>query len=155
MADAAAIDGAKDFTDYAKSKGFEVFYVSNRSEEKELDATIKNMQKLVFVNSDNDHILLKTDTSSKDGRWNKIKDNYNLAIYCGDNLGDFPDGYDNKSNEQRREIVDKEAQFFGTKYIVLPNPTYGDFENAVYGYDFKKSPEQKLEDRLNSIKSFK
>lgn len=57
------------------------------------------MQKLVFVNSDNDHILLKTDTSSKDGRWNKIKDNYNLAIYCGDNLGDFPDGYDNKSNE--------------------------------------------------------
>ncbi|EJT5940232.1 TPA: 5'-nucleotidase, lipoprotein e(P4) family [Clostridium perfringens] len=155
MADAAAIDGAKDFTDYAKSKGFEVFYVSNRSEEKELDATIKNMQKLGFVNSDKDHILLKTDTSSKDGRWNKIKDNYNLAIYCGDNLGDFPDRYDNKSNEQRREIVDKEAQFFGTKYIVLPNPTYGDFENAVYGYDFKKSPEQKLEDRLNSIKSFK
>ena len=52
-------------------------------------------------------------------------------------------------------MVDKEAQFFGTKYIVLPNPTYGDFENAVYGYDFKKSPEQKLEDRLNSIMSFK
>ena len=42
----------------------------------------------------------------------------NINNYCGDNLGDFPDGYDNKSNEQRREIVDKEAQFFGTKYIV-------------------------------------
>ncbi len=51
---------------------------------------------------------------------------------------------DNKSNEQRREIVDKEAQFFGTKYIVLPNPTYGDFENAVYGYDFKNLQNKNL-----------
>lgn len=155
MADATAIDGAKDFTDYAKSKGFEVFYVSNRGEAKELDATIKNMKKLGFVNSDKEHILLKTDESDKEGRWNKIKENYNLAIYCGDNLGDFPDGYYNKSNEQRREIVEKEAKFFGTKYIVLPNATYGDFENAAYGYDFNKSPKEKLEDRLNLIKSFK
>lgn len=155
MADASAIAGAKEFTDYAKSKGIEVFYVSNRSEKTELDATLKNMQKLGFVDSDKDHVLLKTDTSSKDARWDKIRENHNLAMYCGDNLGDFPNGYDKKSNEERRAIVKKEAQFFGTKYVMLPNPTYGDFENAVYGYDFKKSPEQKLQDRLDSIKSFK
>ncbi|MBM7836381.1 5'-nucleotidase, lipoprotein e(P4) family [Clostridium sardiniense] len=154
-ADAKAIDGAKEFTDYAKSKGFEVFYVSNRSEDKELDATIKNMKKLGFVNSDKEHILLKTDTSNKDARWNKIKEKYNLAIYCGDNLGDFPNGYDKKSNEERRAIVEKEKKFFGTKYIVLPNPTYGDFENAVYNYDFKMSPSDKMKARLESINSFK
>ncbi|MGG7098365.1 5'-nucleotidase, lipoprotein e(P4) family [Clostridium sardiniense] len=154
-ADAKAIDGAKEFTDYAKSKGFEVFYVSNRSEDKELYATIKNMKKLGFVNSDKEHILLKTDTSNKDARWNKIKEKYNLAIYCGDNLGDFPNGYDKKSNEERRAIVEKEKKFFGTKYIVLPNPTYGDFENAVYNYDFKMSPSEKMEARLKTINSFK
>lgn len=154
-ADAKAIDGAKEFTDYAKSKGFEVFYVSNRSEDKELDATIKNMKKLGFVNSDKEHILLKTDTSNKDARWNKIKEKYNLAIYCGDNLGDFPNGYDKKSNEERRAIVEKEKKFFGSKYIVLPNPTYGDFENAVYNYDFKMSPSDKMKARLNTINSFK
>lgn len=154
-ADAKAIDGAKEFTDYAKSKGFEVFYVSNRSEDKELDATIKNMKKLGFVNSDKEHILLKTDTSNKDARWNKIKEKYNLAIYCGDNLGDFPNGYDKKSNKERRAIVEKEKKFFGTKYIVLPNPTYGDFENAVYNYDFKMSPSDKMKARLESINSFK
>lgn len=76
-------------------------------------------------------------------------------MYCGDNLGDFPNGYDKKSNEEINTIVKENKDFFGTKYIMLPNPTYGDFENAVYGYDFKKSPEQKLQDRLNSIKSFK
>lgn len=155
MADASAIDGAKEFTDYAKSKGFEVFYVSNRSEKTELDATLKNMKKLGFVDADKDHVLLKTDTNNKEARWDKIKEKYNLVMYCGDNLGDFPNGYDNKSNEERRAIVEKEAKFFGTTYIMLPNPTYGDFENAVYGYNFKKSPEQKLQDRLNSIKSFK
>lgn len=154
-ADAKAIDGSKEFTDYAKSKGFEVFYVSNRSEDKELDATIKNMKKLGFVNSDKEHILLKTDTSNKDARWNKIKEKYNLAIYCGDNLGDFPNGYDKKSNEERRAIVEKEKKFFGTKYIVLPNPTYGDFENAVYNYDFKMSPSDKMKARLKTINSFK
>lgn len=154
MAKATAIDGAKEFTDYAKSKGIEVFYVSNRSPE-ELPATIKNMENLGLVNADKDHVLLKEDTSNKAKRWDSIKEKYNLAIYCGDNLGDFPNGYDKKSNEERRNIVDNNSNDFGTKYIVLPNPTYGDFEGALYGYDFKKSPEQKLQDRLNNIQSFK
>lgn len=154
MAKAPAIDGAKEFTDYAKSKGVEVFYVSNRSPE-ELATTIQNMENLGLVNSDKNHVLLKEDTSSKTKRWDSIRENYNLAMYCGDNLGDFPNEYDKKSNEERRNIVDKNSNDFGTKYIVLPNPTYGDFEAALYGYDFKKSPEQKLQDRLNNIQSFK
>lgn len=154
-ADAKAIDGAKEFTDYAKSKGFEVFYVSNRSEEKELDATIKNMKDLGFVNSDKEHILLKTNDSDKAPRWNKIKEKYNLAMYCGDNLGDFPNGYYNKSNEERSKIVKEQSKYFGNKYIVLPNPAYGDFESAIYGYKLNKTPSEKIQDRLNSIKSFK
>lgn len=154
-ADAKAIPGAKEFTDYAKSKGIEVFYVSNRKEDIHLDATIKNMKKLGFVNSDKEHILLKTNDSDKAPRWNKIEQKYNLAIYCGDNLGDFPNGYYNKSNEERNSIVKEQNKYFGSKYIVLPNPVYGDFENAIYNYNLNKTPAEKLQDRLNSIKSFK
>lgn len=153
-ASAKAIAGSKAFTDFAKSKGFEVFYVSNRDEKTELDSTIKNMKDLGFVDSDKDHILLKTDTNNKKGRWDKIKEKYNLAIYCGDNLGDFPNGYDKQSNEKRNEIVSKEKDNFGTKYIVLPNSAYGDFEGAIYSYDYSKSPSEKLKDRLSVIKSF-
>lgn len=154
---AEEIEGAKMFTDYAKSKGVEVFYVSNRSDEV-LPATIENMKKLGLVNADKNHILLKETNDSpngKDDRWNSIKDNYNLVMYCGDNLGDFPNGYDKKSNEERRGIVDSNSSDFGTKYIVLPNPTYGDFEGAAYGYNFKKSPQEKLDDRLSNIVSYK
>lgn len=154
-ADAKAIPGAKEFTDYAKSKGIEVFYVSNRKEDIHLDATIKNMKKLGFVNSDKEHILLKTNDSDKAPRWNKIEEKYNLAIYCGDNLGDFSNGYYNKSNEERNKIVKKQSKYFGSKYIILPNPVYGDFENAIYGYNLNKTPAEKIQDRLNSINSFK
>ncbi|AIY84651.1 5'-nucleotidase, lipoprotein e(P4) family [Clostridium baratii str. Sullivan] len=154
-ADAKAIPGAKEFTDYAKSKGIEVFYVSNRKEDIHLDATIKNMKKLGFVNSDKEHILLKTNDSDKAPRWNKIEEKYNLAMYCGDNLGDFPNGYYNKSNEERNKIVKEQSEYFGSKYIVLPNPVYGDFENAIYSYNLNKTPSEKIQDRLNSIKSFK
>ena len=154
-ADAKAIAGSKEFTAYAKSKGFEVFYVSNRDKKTEMAATIKNMKNLGFVNSDKEHILLKTDTNKKQGRWDKIKDKYNLAMYCGDNLGDFPNGYDGKSNEERRAIVEKEKAFFGTKYIMLPNSSYGDFEGALYNYNYKKSSSEKIQDRLNAINSFK
>lgn len=154
-ADAKAIPGAKEFTDYAKSKGIEVFYVSNRKEDIHLDATIKNMKKLGFVNSDKEHILLKTNDSDKAPRWNKIEEKYILAMYCGDNLGDFPNGYYNKSNEERNKIVKEQSKYFGSKYIVLPNPVYGDFENAIYGYNLNKTPSEKIQDRLNSIKSFK
>ena len=154
-ADAKAIPGAKEFTDYAKSKGIEVFYVSNRKEDIHLDATIKNMKKLGFVNSDKEHILLKTNDSDKAPRWNKIEEKYNLAMYCGDNLGDFPNGYYNKSNEERNKIVKEQSKYFGSKYIVLPNPVYGDFENAIYSYNLNKTPSEKIQDRLNSIKSFK
>ncbi|MFR9241889.1 MAG: 5'-nucleotidase, lipoprotein e(P4) family [Clostridium baratii] len=153
--DAKAIPGAKEFTDYAKSKGIEVFYVSNRKEDIHLDATIKNMKKLGFVNSDKEHILLKTNDSDKAPRWNKIEEKYNLAMYCGDNLGDFPNGYYNKSNEERNKIVKEQSEYFGSKYIVLPNPVYGDFENAIYSYNLNKTPSEKIQDRLNSIKSFK
>ncbi|WP_338626882.1 5'-nucleotidase, lipoprotein e(P4) family [Clostridium baratii] len=154
-ADAKAIPGAKEFTDYAKSKGIEVFYVSNRKEDIHLDATIKNMKKLGFVNSDKEHILLKTNDSDKAPRWNKIEEKYNLAMYCGDNLGDFPNGYYNKSNEERNKIVKEQSKDFGSKYIVLPNPVYGDFENAIYSYNLNKTPSEKIQDRLKSIKSFK
>ncbi|MBS6041880.1 5'-nucleotidase, lipoprotein e(P4) family [Clostridium baratii] len=154
-ADAKAIPGAKEFTDYAKSKGIEVFYVSNRKEDIHLDATIKNMKKLGFVNSDKEHILLKTNDSDKAPRWNKIEEKYNLAMYCGDNLGDFPNGYYNKSNEERNKIVKEQSKYFGSKYIVLPNPVYGDFENAIYSYNLNKTPSEKIQDRLKSIKSFK
>ncbi|MPQ44648.1 5'-nucleotidase, lipoprotein e(P4) family [Clostridium tarantellae] len=154
--DAKAIDGAKEFTDYAKEHGIEVFYVSNRSNEV-LPHTIENMKKLNLVNADEDHIFLMADandTSNKDARWNKIREKYNLAMYCGDSLGDFPSGYDEKSNNERRGIVDKNANNFGTKFIVLPNPTYGDFENSIYNYDSSKSPNEKLKAKLDCIKSF-
>ena len=61
---ALALVGAVDFFNYAKSKGIEVFYISNRYEV-QLNETVKNLIKLGLPNADNQHVFLKTHTSKK------------------------------------------------------------------------------------------
>jgi predicted secreted acid phosphatase len=39
--------------------------------------------------------------------------------------------------------VDKFASVWGRKFIVLPNPTYGDWEGAIYNNDWKASAAEK------------
>lgn len=54
-------------------QGLEGFYISNRSQD-ELDSTFKNIINLGFVNTDKEHIILKTDTNNKGTRWNVLKE---------------------------------------------------------------------------------
>ncbi|KEI01299.1 5'-nucleotidase, lipoprotein e(P4) family [Clostridium botulinum] len=151
---ANAIAGAVDFTNYAKKKGVDVFYVSNR-DPKVLDETLKNLKKVGLANPDAGHVLLKQDTDNKEIRWDKIRTNHNLVMYCGDNLGDFPEYTARKTPNVRKEVVNKVKNKFGEYYIILPNAVYGDFEASLYNWNFQKSDKKKLQDRLNSIKSFK
>lgn len=153
-AKAKPIAGAVDFTNYAQKKGVEVFYVSNR-DTKVIDATLKNLREVGLANPDREHVILKQSTNNKEQRWDTIKENYNLVMYCGDNLGDFPEHTANKTPEERVKIANKCANKFGEYYIILPNALYGDFEASLYNWDLKKSEKSKLKDRLNSIKSFK
>lgn len=152
---ATLVQGAKEFTDYAKSCGWEVYYVSNRDEKTELEPTLENMKALGLVNADKQHVLLKTTTSDKHARWEEIEKTNNLVMWCGDNLTDFPDGYEKKSNENRSVIVQQNKNEFGKRYIMLPNPTYGDFESALYEYNHKLTAKEKEAARLKALQSFK
>lgn len=102
------------------------------------------MINLRFINSDKEHIILKIDTNNKGTRWNTLKEKYNLAIYYGDSLGDFLENSEGITSKEIRNLVDKHFKYFGTKFIVLPNPIYGDFKGAVYNYDYSKPPKEKL-----------
>lgn len=152
-AECEEVEGASDFINYAQSKGIEIFFVSNRSQE-EMGATIENLKK-VNINVPEENILLKEDSSNKQKRFDKIKENYNIIMYIGDNAGDFGGEYSKKSNEERSQIVMDNKDSMGVKYIALPNPTYGDFEGAMYGYDFKKSNEEKAQIKNELLKPFK
>ncbi|HRO75277.1 MAG TPA: 5'-nucleotidase, lipoprotein e(P4) family [Crocinitomicaceae bacterium] len=124
---ALAVPGAVDFLNYAKSKNVEVFYVSNRFKEQH-ETTLANLQKLNFPYADDRHLLLMTDESSKQKRFDEVAKNCNVVLFLGDNLTDFGSEFSLYSTEQRNALTDKNHAKFGVKYIVLPNPMYGDWE---------------------------
>jgi 5'-nucleotidase (lipoprotein e(P4) family) len=133
MINADTVPGSLTFLKYASSKGLEIFYVTNRSEE-EREVTLKNLQKFNFPNSDNAHLFPRQDTSSKEKRRQGISASHNIVMLMGDNLGDFSFLFDKKNTEERLQNVNSIAAEFGNRFIVLPNPTYGDWESSLYKY---------------------
>ncbi len=124
---AKAIPGALNFFNYAKSKGVEVFYISNRLSIQKKE-TIENLVLLGFPFADEAHVLLKEHSSGKEPRRSIVKKSHEILLLLGDNLSDFSAVFDNKSTTERNQRADSLKVVFGKKFIVLPNPMYGDWE---------------------------
>jgi len=154
MAKADLIPGAKDFLLAAKKLKVDIYYVSNRTEAERAD-TVKNMKLHGLPNLDEKHLLLKSTTSQKGPRQQEIAKTHEIVMLIGDNANDLSDIFYKADLNTRYNNVDKIAKDLGAKYIQLPNPMYGDFEGAIYNYDFKKTEDQKAADRYNALKSMK
>lgn len=142
-AECDTVAGAPNFFKYAASKGVTVYYITNRDED-ERPGTLKNLQRYNMPNADNAHVMLKTGSSSKESRRLQVLNQYNIVLLCGDNLADFDKLYDNHPTESSRNTVTTQlTPQFGNKYIVLPNPSYGDWEGALFNFNYKLTPAQK------------
>jgi 5'-nucleotidase (lipoprotein e(P4) family) len=130
LARARPLPGAVEFTRYADSLGVEVFYVSNRTVQ-EMEPTIQNMAAWGFANADSTHMLLKETTSSKVERRALIEKEYEILLLVGDNLADHSSIYEKRGPDYGFAAVDADRRLFGTKYIVLPNPMYGNWLNEL------------------------
>jgi 5'-nucleotidase (lipoprotein e(P4) family) len=149
---ADTLPGVLDFLNYAKSKNVEVFYISNR-DTAEVPATLKNFQKFNFPYADEKHLVFKREkSSSKETRRKQVAENYDIALLCGDNLADFDAAFDLRDEKFTNDSVNKYKAEFGKKFIVLPNPMYGDWEKPIYG-NAKASFERDSLRRAN-LKSF-
>lgn len=153
-ASAKPVPGALDFIKYARANGVEVYYVTNRKEN-ERESTIENLKNAGFATVDTDHLLMRNETSSKEIRRAKIKETRHISLLFGDNLADFTDVFDGKLSVQERfNSVEKLKKDFGTRFIVLPNPMYGDWEGAVYDGDFTLADSIKKVKRYKSLSGF-
>ena len=150
--EAEAVPGAVEFSKYINDNGGEMFYISNRSQ-KEFDAIKENLIALGFPEVTEETLLLVKESSDKKGRREQIEKNgYEIVMLLGDNLNDFDSEVRGKNNNERSEYVDKIKDKYGVKYIVFPNPMYGDWEGGLYEGYWKKTPEEKLELRYKSLK---
>ena len=87
-AKAEALPGAVEFLNYVVEKGADVFYVSNRKA-KLKEATMKNLKALGFPQVVDMHMLLREDTSDKEPRRQKVRENHRIVLLIGDNLNDL------------------------------------------------------------------
>ncbi|WP_395375707.1 5'-nucleotidase, lipoprotein e(P4) family [Marinicella sp. W31] len=124
---AKLVPGAGDFLTYAASKDVEVFYISNRLDV-QMEETLNNLKALGMPDSRAENILLRTSSSGKEPRREQVSQTHNVVLHIGDNLSDFHESYDEKYSRERNSLVDSMKDSFGTQYIVLPNPMYGDWE---------------------------
>jgi 5'-nucleotidase (lipoprotein e(P4) family) len=151
--EADTVPGAPTFFKYAALKGVTVFYITNR-DEKERHSTLLNLQKFGFPNADSLHFYPRQTTSSKETRRQQVMADYDVIMLLGDNLADFSALFDKKTMDQRSQNVIQNSALFGDRFIVLPNPNYGDWESSMYNYNYNLTPNQKDSIIRSVLKSY-
>jgi acid phosphatase len=152
---ATEVSGAKDFLNYAHSKGVTIFYITNRVAELK-NATQQNLTKLgIPWDQSKDTILMRGENdwgTDKGSRRSLVSEEHRVLMLIGDNLGDFVDAKDNLvTPDKRKDMVQAYKEYWGTKWFMLQNTTYGDWEGALYNFDYSLSPDEVHETRINSL----
>lgn len=159
---ATAIPGAIDFLNHVANTGGTIFYLSNRKAQPEKDmdllpATMNNLKALGFPQITKDNMLLRTGPSNKQPRRDSITaQGYRIVLLLGDNLNDFSTEFKADTVDQRAAAVEAQKEMFGDKFIMLPNPIYGDWEAAVYGGGawYKKTAKERSDMRIDILRKF-
>lgn len=137
------ISGAKEFILEARKLGVAVVYISNRNE-KFREQTKKALTRLGIAAESDSLLKLSTGTSDKTARRQEAEREYTVLLYIGDNLRDFDDALRCSKIEEetppeeleraikaRKEAVDKQKAIWGEKWIILPNPAYGEWTKPL------------------------
>jgi len=153
LAKAMPVPGAVTFLNYAKANGVGVYYVTNREESLRVP-TLRNLVSAGFPFADDAHLVMKTTESSKESRRQTIAARNHIALLIGDNLADFTYLFDKQPPARRMALVDSLRYAFGPKFIVLPNAMYGDWEAALYNYDWSQPDSIRSKSRQYALKGF-
>lgn len=146
-AKAEPIPGAVEFARWADSRGITLFYVTNRRADEEA-ATRRNLLSVGFpVRDDLDTVLTRDERedwgSDKTTRRSHVARDFRVLLLIGDDFGDFvPRNWEGV--ESRHEMVLEHRDRWGRQWLVLPNPTYGSWMNALLTGD-PQTREQRLE----------
>jgi 5'-nucleotidase (lipoprotein e(P4) family) len=143
-AEAGTVPGALEFLRYAASRRVRVFYVTNRKPI-EKEGTAKNLKLLGFPEVTDETLLVApaTGSSSKEPRRKTISARYHVAVF-----------EESKTVDSRIIAVDMNKPKFGTRFLVLPNPMYGNWENSIYEYNFKLSEKEKAAIRKKLLRAY-
>jgi len=149
LSEADPLPGALEFTLQAEAMGVEVFYISNRGNHL-LEVSLENLKSAGFPNADEEHVLLKTDSSLKDERRAKVRESHDVVLLIGDNLGDFSGVFDHRQDGSASLKVMENHDMFGYEFILLPNPLYGGWEKPFRG----ETPEESRQNKMQGLRAY-
>lgn len=156
---ARAVPGAAEFLTEAAAKGVTVFYVTNRALAEAAD-TKENLVGQGFPWKDRtageigDVLLLNGEkpewTSDKSTRRAFVARHYRIVMLGGDDLNDFFPA--RLTPEERASKAAAHEKWWGERWIILPNPMYGSWEDSLYGFDRKLSPAEVQARKLKALR---
>jgi acid phosphatase len=89
-------------------------------------------------------------TSKKGTRRDFVSKDYRVLLLLGDNYGDFSDD-SGKSEADRLASLQANMAHVGHDWIFIANPEYGSFESSPFGNDFKKSPDERRQLKIDAL----
>ena len=154
---ARALPGVVDFAKAASAKGVTILYLSNRAEHLQA-ATIANLKAAGLPVKD-DSVFLGLGTfvadceqngSEKNCRRKLAGQNYRVLMQFGDQLGDFVQIIAN-TPAGRDALYAEYQDWFGERWFMLPNPTYGSWEPAVFNNAWDQPPAARRATKLGAL----
>lgn len=160
QARARALPGAAEFLRDARARGVTVFYVTNRDKAEEA-GTRRNLNEQGFevrdlpsIPSLGDTLLLRGERenwgSDKTSRRAAVAEHFRIIMLGGDDLNDFFSA--RISPAERAERARDFEAWWGERWIILPNPTYGSWEDALTDFRRDLSPEEIHRRKLDALR---
>lgn len=146
---AAAVPGVVEFARAAQARGVTILYITNRAEHLG-GPTLENLRAVGLPVKDESVFLglgtfvadCEQEGSEKLCRRQFAGRSYRILMQFGDQLGDFAQILAN-TPEARAELQAQHRDWFGERWWMLPNPTYGSWEPAVFDNDWRQPREDR------------
>jgi len=144
---AKPLPGVVDFAKAAQAKGITILYLSNRAVHLK-EATLANLRSAGLPVAD-DQVFLGLGTVVEGCEQNGSEKNcrrllagrqYRVLMQFGDQLGDFVQVVAN-TPEGRDALLQQYHDWFGERWWMLPNPSYGSWEAMTFNNDFSQPRE--------------
>jgi 5'-nucleotidase (lipoprotein e(P4) family) len=155
--DAKPVPGAVEFAQAAAARGVTVFYVSNRAAHLE-EATLANLRAVGFPIAGPEQFLglgffvegCEQQGSEKGCRRQHVGRTHRVLMQFGDQIGDMATILVN-TPEGREQAMAPYAAWIGERWFVLPNPSYGSWEPALFGNEWSLPEGERRTRKLQAL----
>ena len=155
---ARALPGAVEFTQFAASHGIAVIYISNRA--KDLDeATLANLRKAGLPVSGPEAFLglgTVVEGCEQIGYRERLPAPAGQPHVPRADAVRRPDrrfrGRHANTPDGRRQAMAPYLGWIGKRWFVLPNPTYGSWEPALFSNDWSAPPAQRRQQKIDALR---